>query len=114
MHTRGIPVTTINSLRNYLRHGISPGDGIKAVLSGELYNAARRLDGDNWAALRELIQFVQCHMPIASYGDRRAIAEWIDSAQLRRDCAFQISEAMRELDELEEATTGSPKKSAVQ
>lgn len=108
-----IPLPVISSLRNYLKHGISPGSGIRAVLEGDLFQAARRLDNDSWASLRDLVQFAHHYMPVSSYGDSRLVREWLDNEQLRKESSYQISESLRELDRIEEETTGSPRKEAI-
>jgi hypothetical protein len=68
----------IEGLMRYVKHGISPGSGIRAVLEGDLYSAKRSLDSYNWQCLEEIVDLVQYCLPMSAFGSKEAVKKWLE------------------------------------
>jgi len=76
---------TIEGLMRYVKHGIIPGAGLRAVLEGDLFQAKRSLDSYNWEYLGDIIDVVQYTLPQASYGSREIVKAWINMSDSERE-----------------------------
>jgi hypothetical protein len=74
----------IEALMRYVKHGISPGSGLKAVLTGDLFQAKRCLDSYNWERLDDLVDIVQYTLPMSSYGSKEAVKQWETMTETER------------------------------
>ncbi len=69
----------------YVKHGIVPGSGLRAVLEGNLFQAKRSLDSYNWEYLGDIIDVIQYTLPRTSYGSREIVKAWIDMPDSERE-----------------------------
>lgn len=102
---------TIEALMRYVRHGIVPGSGLRAVLEGDLFQAKRSLDSYNWEYLGDIVDVVQYTLPQASYGSREIVKAWVDMPDSEREALGatiqhslqMLSNRLQDILDLEEA-----------
>ena len=66
-----------DGLRLYLEHKIHPSHSLHAILTGNLFEAAARCDGRNWAHLKDWVNMLHNHFPANLYGDNLTIDQWL-------------------------------------
>lgn len=87
-----IPTLTVETLERYLLHGIPTGDGIKAVLEGDLFVAISRLDKENLAALKPLCILILNDFPSPAFGSAKNVRNWISNTEdIRNQCGATAS-----------------------
>lgn len=103
---------TIEALMRYVRHGISPGSGLKSVLEGNLFQAKRSLDSYNWEHLGDIIDVVQYTLPQSCYGSREIVRRWMEMPDSEREALEatiqhslqMLNNRLQDILDLEEAT----------
>ena len=90
--------TLDRSLDDYLMHGYQPGGFLIAVLSNDLFRAARCADHWNRDRIAHIAEEIQTVMPWNSYGDRQWVDEWIADKDGRRSAYAKQVEQQRVLD----------------
>ena len=106
-------LSTIEALMRYVKHGILPGSGLKAVLEGDLFQAKRSLDSYNWRCLDDIVDVVQYTLPQASYGSRELVKAWTDIPDSEREALEatiqhslqMLSNRLQDIKDLEAAST---------
>lgn len=104
---------TIEGLIRYVRFGILPGSGIRAVLEGNLYQTKRSLDSYNWECLADIIDVVQYTLPQSSYGSREIVKAWTEMSEQEREAMGatlqhslqMLNNRLQDILDLEEATS---------
>jgi len=66
-----------NSFRLYIEKGISMGSFGNALLCGDLFEAAARVDFDNAMYIVDIANFVRYSFPSFTFGNRELVNEWI-------------------------------------
>ena len=72
-----IPEDTRRTLDDYAGVGLPPGDCMRAVLSGDLFQAFARADAVTVAALPAIVTYVVSRMPSGSWGSHEIVSRWI-------------------------------------
>lgn len=72
-----IPEHMRAGLVRYILLGIQPGSFLTAALSGDLFEAARRADDDNRAALARYATFLFNYAPVGCFGSAERVSDWI-------------------------------------
>jgi hypothetical protein len=75
-----IPDYTLESLQNYVKHHMPPGDFLEAVLCNDLCEAFARADDNNIAAMFEIVQWVYCRVPSSAWRSKEKVEAWLDKA----------------------------------
>lgn len=74
-----------DAIFNYLVHGYEPGGFLTAVLCNDLYRAATVCDFENAKRLTEVARFIIHALPLACYGNRERMAEWMKLSERERE-----------------------------
>lgn len=74
---RVIPYHMHNGLALYLALGIQPGGFLRAVLSGDLFEAVGQADMGNIHAIPVYAAFLYNQVPAQCFGNREAVSAWI-------------------------------------
>lgn len=72
-----IPAHTLEALEAYVNHGCPPGGFVSAVLQNDLMNAFSLADSANQAAMKEIVEYLYNHVPVAAIGHPANIKRWI-------------------------------------
>ncbi len=72
-----LPEHMRDGVKNYLEHGVPPGDFLHAVLCNNLVESYGRADSTNQAHMRDWADFMYNEMPIGSWGSKENVAAWI-------------------------------------
>lgn len=72
-----IPSRTIEALDRYVHHRIKPGHFLTAVLTNNLFDAIERADRENMDALGEIVRYVWNQIPLACWGSKEKMDEWM-------------------------------------
>jgi len=73
----GLPDYMRDGIRNYLEHGLRPGDFLLAVLSNDLMEAFVQVDDVNRAAMHDWVRFLYNHAPRNSWGSPDLVDDWV-------------------------------------
>ena len=65
------------TLRRYIELGIFTGDSMYAILTGNLWGAAGRLDDGHWAVLRDTMRWIHNEPPGRIYGSKEIVDRWL-------------------------------------
>jgi len=65
------------TLRRYIELGIFTGDSMYAILTGNLWGAAGRLDDGHWAVLRDTMRWIYNEPPGRIYGSKEIVDRWL-------------------------------------
>ena len=88
-----IPPHTRLSLVNYFMHGLHPGGFIEAVLTNDLHRCVAIADHANIEALQIIVQWIQSHAPLDSWGTREKIEAWCDElSEDRKEFVRRVEE----------------------
>ena len=74
-----IPLTTQESISNYIEHGIDPGDFVYSVMSNNLHGAVLKADIMNTAALKDIVLWVYNNAPGNRWGNEAVVLRWIET-----------------------------------
>lgn len=77
-----IPSHMREGMRNYIEHGIPPGDFLRAVLENDLASAFERADSINSGRIRDYVVFLYNHAPSECWGSKANFAAWIEKRGL--------------------------------
>lgn len=72
-----IPPMIRESLDCYAKHGVPPGDCLRAILSGDLFLAYARADDETSSAMPAIVRYVEERLPAGSFGSRELVADWL-------------------------------------
>ncbi len=78
-----IPPLTRQTLDDYAKHGMQPGDCLRAVLAGDLFAAFARADDLTAAAMPAIVVYVR-RLPAAAWGSYQVVQAWIDARAAER------------------------------
>lgn len=67
---------TIDTLNNYARLGLEPGDFCLAVLENNLMESLGRADIENRATLFEICSYVYNELPSGCHGSKEIVRAW--------------------------------------
>lgn len=87
MNLTKIPVHMHQAVRDYIEHGLPPGDFLTAVLTNNLVEAVGRADDVNIHAIREWAHLLYWELPSDSWGSPAKIEAWIAKHEAARTCA---------------------------
>jgi len=73
-----IPLTTIESLHQYIDHHLPVGGFLSSVLSNNLVDAFARADSNNQSALLELITYCHWEIPSQCWGSEEKVRNWLN------------------------------------
>lgn len=76
---------TKQTLDDYGKHGLPPGDCLRAVLNNDLIGAYRRADDDTMASMPAIVWYVINRLPRGCYGSEAAVEMWIEERRAARD-----------------------------
>ena len=65
-----------HSLQLYVDHGCRPGHFMTAVLSGDLFGAVNRADGDSLEALPHIVAYIYQNIRSDCYGTKAKVEAW--------------------------------------
>ncbi len=85
-----IPPRTLQSLRDYVEHGLQPGGFLLSVLTNDLLGACGRADHLNRRALFEIASYVYNEMPAPCHGSAQALAHWMSQFRDRDRVLAQL------------------------
>jgi hypothetical protein len=90
---RGItaPDETLESLKDYVEHGLPPGDFLHAVLSNDLRRACAFADERNLPAIPALSAWVYNEAPMQCWGSPEIVRSWILRMHEERESANKES-----------------------
>ena len=72
-----IPERTRKSIERYVLGGVPTGGFLQAVLENKLSEATSRADGENLAALYEIVKLIWNDIPEDCWGSPRKVKKWI-------------------------------------
>lgn len=79
-----IPEHMLESLNNYVLHGVPTGDFLYAVLSNDLFEAFGRADSGNQAAMKDYVMYIYNFLPTACWGSSEAVDGWLARKKTER------------------------------
>lgn len=72
-----VPATIRKSIDDYAAHGLQPGQCLRAVLAGDLFEAMSRADDETMLALPAIVTYIRSSLCTACWGSREIVARWI-------------------------------------
>lgn len=72
----GVPERILDSLDAYAKEGRPTGGFLDAVLRGDLYEAVARADSESMDALKMIVTYVNCQLPIGCWGSDERVKAW--------------------------------------
>jgi len=76
-----IPPRMMGAIERYLKHGISPGDFLTAVICNNLSEAVARADDENMDNLPAYAAFFYSEVPGIAWGSRERMQAWQQARQ---------------------------------
>lgn len=73
-----IPPNMKRSLELYERCGLPTGDCLRAILSGDLFQAFARADPQTVASMPDIVAYIRHRMPSQCFGSELAVDRWIE------------------------------------
>ncbi len=67
----------IESILDYVRERVPPGDFLRAVLENNLKESFQRADEDNIRNMFEIVQFIYNEIPASCWGSPEKVKEWL-------------------------------------
>ena len=71
------PESTIQTIKDYVNHGLEPGSFVRAVLENNLAMAFAKADIYNERALKQIVTYVFNKIPHNSWGSPEAVENWL-------------------------------------
>ena len=71
-------------LERYVEHGVMPGGFMSAVLRNDMKNAFRYADDENAQNMANIMQWIECNLPIRCWGSASRVAVWTCGAAARQ------------------------------
>lgn len=103
-----IPESTINTIENYVRHGLEPGSFITAVLENNLVEAIGRADSYNLVVIRDIVRYVYNEIPSESWGSRDAVVNWLFKVRKEKKNRFTYRDLRGLIDDLSDDQLDMP------
>lgn len=75
---------TKQTLDDYGKHGLPPGDCLLAVLSNDLFGAYQRADEQTTATMAAIVWYVVNRLPRGCWGSKAAVEMWIEERRAER------------------------------
>jgi len=72
-----IPPQTRQSMDDYAAHGLQPGQCLRAVLAGDLFEAMSRADDEILLALPAIVTYIRSSLPAGCWGSQARVQAWI-------------------------------------
>jgi hypothetical protein len=79
-----IPPMIRQTLDDYGKRGLPPGDCLRAVLCGDLFLAFARADDETSTAMPAIIVYITERLPAGSFGNYALVADWIAARKAER------------------------------
>lgn len=80
-----IPVQRMrDGVERYIRGHVEPGKFLRAVISNDLREAIGQADAENFAHLREWVQWFHWEAPGSCHGSAAAMQRWLAQGELIR------------------------------
>lgn len=73
----GVRQDVIDTINNYVKHGLPPGGFVLAVLMNNLMEAFGRADFENRLSLYQICQYVYNDIPSDCHGSPEQVADWM-------------------------------------
>lgn len=73
----GVPPPTATELTKYVVDHTTPGGAMRAIISGDLFEAYHRADDATWEALDAIMEFLWTSVPEPCVGSREKMLAWI-------------------------------------
>jgi len=80
-----VPDETIETINNYIAHGVPTGDFMHAVLTNDLRQAASYADDGNARALCAIVAYLYNEAPSIAWGSAEKVNAWLKSKRVERD-----------------------------
>jgi hypothetical protein len=75
---------TLDGIKNYVEHGIPPGDFLRAFLENDLKEAFFRADDENQKAMFEIVKYCYNEIPHICWGSPEKVRNWIEEKAKER------------------------------
>lgn len=76
-HYPTIPQRTLDTIDNYVLHGLEPGGFVTAVLHNDLAGAVGTADSWNLAALPDIVRYVYNECPSDCWGNQNKVNAYL-------------------------------------
>lgn len=73
-----IPQNTLDTLDNYVKHGLPPGGFVNACLANDFLGVVGRADHENSAVLREIAIYIANEIPAIAHGSQEIVNSWME------------------------------------
>jgi len=83
-YAKDIPAVTLHGIQQYVASGRPGGHFLQCLLSNDLFGVAAHADAENWAALNDIIKYINNHIPSECYGTPLHYASWMDQKRKAR------------------------------
>lgn len=83
-HPDQIPAGIMRGLDNYRDHGLTPGDCLRAILAGRLFDAFARADPETARAMPAIVSFIVTKFHVSVWGSDAAVDAWIARGNRKR------------------------------
>jgi hypothetical protein len=88
-----IPPHTLETLRNYIEHGVPTGGFLYSVLSDSLFGAFGKADNINRDALADIVMFIFNNAPASCHGSKQHVDDWLEKGGQQGKHSFWGKEA---------------------
>ena len=91
-YAKKIPAITLHGIQQYVAAGTPGGHFLQALLTNDLAGVHSMADDENWAALRDILYYLNNCIPMECYGDNEAYEAWIAlkrQARLKREAELK-------------------------
>lgn len=76
-----IPKYTIESIQEYVKNKVPPGDFLRAVFENNLTEAFGRADKDNLENLFQIVAYLYNEVNSACWGTPQKVKDWLESRE---------------------------------
>lgn len=94
-YAKKIPAITLHGIQQYVAYGTPGGSFLRALLTNDLGGVHSMADDENWAALRDILYYLNNCTPMSCYGEPDAYESWIErkrQARLKREAKLNPEE----------------------
>jgi hypothetical protein len=71
-----VPEHILGSLDRYAKTGGNLGGFLEAVISNDLFRAVGLADPDSMRALKKIVTYISCQLPLGCHGGDRQVKAW--------------------------------------
>ena len=103
-YIKRVPAYTREALDAFLREGRPGGHFLKAVITGDLFAAFSRADGDNVREMKSIVMYIYNKFPRIAFGSEEAYDYWLQLHQEGK-VIWSEKEQRAYVDELKGCTT---------